>query len=560
MSSPALGRILENLEVNDLDEKGRRFLATAKREARRSGAFLSKEERKEFRAIDDELETLQVDFQNSVEDSERASRGTRKKEFVDVKVTELDLDQVGSDVRPPMDDAFAERTFNDVYSITPQNEQVIQRMVELRHKRAQLLGYANFVEFALQSDTPVDPKTFRKELAEASERLGPLIKHEMAVLSETMKSHGEKLKPWNVQVATELLVWQQYPDFDRVAASKVLPPDTVISGIFRFIGDLFSLDFRQVSGAKAWHLSVQVYDVLNTHHDDDPVPPPSPSDNAHLIGRLYLDVVQRPNKCRDLRTFPVFPSVPGSGLLPAVCLMGSLIPQAETSDFDFCNVASLLEESGLSVLFILAKQSQYHSIAFHGGTDVGGLLSQLLRELLGRETVVKRIVKDNEAIMALRPVLEERALGSNMLLRTRILDHIISVSLLSTHEKFTDQYLQLDLLENVDIDGHFLGTTRELVSRLHHLYGIEVTQTQHSFTNLSDNNCRYYTDVRNSLFAKQMAQKFLDTPTEDWSFLGYEFRKAVLDPQLSEDTNELLRNFFKAKPGKVIKNKSWLKR
>lgn len=49
VSSPALGRILENLKANDLDEKGRRFLTTANREARLSGAFLSKEDRKEFR-------------------------------------------------------------------------------------------------------------------------------------------------------------------------------------------------------------------------------------------------------------------------------------------------------------------------------------------------------------------------------------------------------------------------------------------------------------------------------------------------------------------------------
>ena len=434
------------------------------------------------------ISSRQTEFRKDVEDGERASRCTRKKYSADEKATELDLEQAESGARPPMDDAAAERACKDVYSLAPQNEQIIQRMLELRHKRAQSLGYANFAGYALESDTLVDPKTFRKDLAKASERLVPLVEREMAALSQAMESQGTKLTPWNVQLTTKLLVRQQYPDFDRVAASKVLPHDTVISGIFRFISELFSLDFRKVSSAKAWHPSVQVYDVFDTHHDDDSAPS-SPSDNAHLLGRFYLDPVQRPDKCRDLRTFPVFPSVPEWSLLPAVCLVGSLVPSPETSYFDLANVASLLEESGHSVHFLLAQQSQSYHFNACGGTEFGGILSQLLREMSGKEAVMKRIVKGDEAIKVLRPVLEERALGSNMLLRTQILDHIIFVSLLSTLGELTDQYLQLDLHENVDIDGHFSGKTRKLVSRLHHLYGnfgyMRGTQMQHSFASLS---------------------------------------------------------------------------
>lgn len=67
---------------------------------------------------------------------------------------------------------------------------------------------------------------------------------------------------------------------------------------------------------------------------------------------------------------------------------------------------------------------------------------------------------------------------------------------------------------------------------------------QHSFKDLADNDCRYYTNVRNSMIAKRLAQKFLDDPASDFSSVGLRFRKVVLEPGLSKDAEVLLREFL----------------
>lgn len=105
---------------------------------------------------------------------------------------------------------------------------------------------------------------------------------------------------------------------------------------------------------------------------------------------------------------------------------------------------------------------------------------------------------------------------------------------------------KLDLHSNVHSEGHFEGDTREIVTRLHDLYGnfgnIEGTQMQHSFMDLADNDCRYYTHVRNSLIAKRLAQKFVDNSCS--STIGFKFRKTILETGLSKDAEVPLREFL----------------
>lgn len=429
VSSPALGRILENVKGRDLDDHGRRFLERAKREARRSGAFLSKEDRKEFRAVSDQLEALQEKFRQNV----RGEEGTVcecVEEGGCAIVKEADTARVLAQSSEPKDEAEVERAYKATYSIAPQNEQFVQRMVELRHKRARLLGYANFVEYALEAETLVDHKTIRNELAKASERAAPLAGLEMAALSDAMKTKGKELKAWNFQEAKALLLRQRFSQTGD-AAQKFLSYETVVSRLLQLIGEMFSLEFCKVAGAKAWDPSVQVYEVYDIQQGDSEAGSPVYT-GRHLLGRIYLDLVDRPDKDQEARTFPVFPSLPDSGLLPAVCLGGSFI-LSETMGLDFSFVATMLHELVHCVHFVLAQQSHYHCFnTYEDETDFEEIPGQLFEELLHQETVAKRIAVDASgrciSDKELQPLLAEREMDNYMFLREQILYSIICVS------------------------------------------------------------------------------------------------------------------------------------
>jgi hypothetical protein len=107
---------------------------------------------------------------------------------------------------------------------------------------------------------------------------------------------------------------------------------------------------------------------------------------------------------------------------------------------------------------------------------------------------------------------------------------------------------QLDIHTNFDADGHFEGETKELVGRLDELYGnfgeIEGTQMQYSFMDFCDNDCRYYTHVRNSMIAKRLGKKFVENGDGDLSDVGLKFRKAVMEPGLTKDAEAMIGDFL----------------
>jgi Zn-dependent oligopeptidase len=194
VSSPAIGRILESCDPKALDDMGRRFLDFAKRDAKKAGAFLGKEERKVFRGVNEQMEALEVAFrENVVGGKECACIGnmngdSKTIDGIDGTLAKVEISEV----------AEAERAYKATYNLAPQNEPIIRQLTELRLKRAHFLGYTNFIEYALEEDTLVDPKMIRNELAKASVRAVPGAEKEMEALRGVIKANGKELKPWNV--------------------------------------------------------------------------------------------------------------------------------------------------------------------------------------------------------------------------------------------------------------------------------------------------------------------------------------------------------------------------
>lgn len=432
VSSPAIGRILESLDPEALDGMARRFLDCTRRNAKRAGAFLGKEERKTFREVNERLEALEVEIRENVVGGKgcvcAVNKNADSKSIDEINDT---LDKVELS-----NNADAERTYKTTYTITPQNDHLIRQMTELRLKRAHLLGYTNFLEYALEEDTLVDPKTIRNELAKVGGRAVTGAEREMQVLRDVIKSKGKELEPWNVQEAKDLLLRQRFPNFDGAAKGRSFRCESVIENLLQFIIDLFSLDIRLVTGAKTWHASVKVYEVFDVISDECISPGGSSEAGKHLLGRIYLDLIDRPGKDREACTFLVFPSLPGSGLLPAVCIGGSYV-LSEESSFDFSYLKSLLHELGHGVHFLLAQRSEYSRFnTFDGLADFGEVVGLMLEELLEQERIVKRIAVNEEGHSIsgkeLEALLGERDLGNSMFLHEQILYSLICVRLSSS--------------------------------------------------------------------------------------------------------------------------------
>lgn len=126
------------------------------------------------------------------------------------------------------DDTTAQRIHKATYSAAPANEEVLRRVVEVRYQHATLVGYANYVDFALDIDPLLDATTVREFLVKASRQAEIPARAETEALTDVLRGKGRPLAPWNLLYAKKQLLKQRLQGIDLVDARKYFPLQRVV--------------------------------------------------------------------------------------------------------------------------------------------------------------------------------------------------------------------------------------------------------------------------------------------------------------------------------------------
>lgn len=181
-ASRDIAQRLDMINAQELDDESRRFLHLARRDARRAGADLSKEDRMKYLTIRLQLEDLDRQFEGNIaQDNGRVLVDAKVLKDLQEDLGDLDVDPSSGLVVIPAtseaamtvlqkcpDDTTAERIYKAMYSVAPANEEVLRRMMEIRHQQAELLGYDNYIDFALEVDPLFDATTVKNYLVGVS--------------------------------------------------------------------------------------------------------------------------------------------------------------------------------------------------------------------------------------------------------------------------------------------------------------------------------------------------------------------------------------------------------
>jgi Zn-dependent oligopeptidase len=457
-ASRDIAQRLDNIKVREMDEGSRRFLDLSRRNARRAGAFLDKEERKEFRLIRSQLEDLEGQFERNIaQDDSRVWIGAKVMDDMDEDFEDFDVDPSTGLVAIPAtseaaitllrtceDDATAEKMYKAMYNVAPANEEVLQRMLELRYQEAKLLGYHSYIDYAMEIDTLVDATTVREHLLEASRQVEVQAKDEMAALSAVLKTKGRQLQAWNFLYAKEQLLKERLLGLGLDDARKYLAYKDVVPRLFEVLGELFDLEFRKAEDVETWHPSVQVYDVIDQcsakassgGHPYAIETPEGEQDDVHssrFSGRIYLDLVDRPYKDEEPDTVRIRNSVFGNDLIPTVCVCGSYV-LTESSFFDLDFLSSLFRQLGRAMHLLAAQNSKFHLFDCpERGNGLDEIPGQVLEELLLDETFLRRIAVDESGgsitPRLLEALLVERKIDNGMFMREQVLYSLLCVSI-----------------------------------------------------------------------------------------------------------------------------------
>lgn len=148
------------------------------------------------------------------------------------------------------------------------NQKNVLKMVELRYKRAQLLGYKSHSNFVLEEEMASTPKTVLNFLDNLLSKSKPVALKENQQLTEyANKLDGiETLQSWDGAYYTEKLK-QELFSLDDEKLKPYFKLDNVINGAFKVATKLYGLQFEQVFDIDTWHKDVLTYKISYENGD-----------------------------------------------------------------------------------------------------------------------------------------------------------------------------------------------------------------------------------------------------------------------------------------------------
>jgi peptidyl-dipeptidase Dcp len=153
--------------------------------------------------------------------------------------------------------AFQNNEFN--------NEEVVIKIVKLRHQRANLLGYQSHAHFVLEermAETPEKVLSFSNDLLEKAK---PAAQKEFDELEAYAKEldNIDQLQKWDGSYYAEKLKKERF-NLDQEILKPYFKLENVIDGVFTIANKLFDLQFEEVFDIEKYHEDVKTYNVTDS--------------------------------------------------------------------------------------------------------------------------------------------------------------------------------------------------------------------------------------------------------------------------------------------------------
>jgi peptidyl-dipeptidase Dcp len=163
------------------------------------------------------------------------------------------------------------------------NRELVKRIAQLRHDRANLLGYTTHADFVLEERMASNVPTVEKFLDQILTIAKPVANQELEELTEYANELDgiEQLERWDFAYYSEKLKKEKF-NIDDEILKPYFKLENVIAGIFKIAENLFGLRFIERKDIPVYHPEVIAYEVQNT-------------DNQH-IAVFYADFFPRAGK------------------------------------------------------------------------------------------------------------------------------------------------------------------------------------------------------------------------------------------------------------------------
>ena len=246
------------------------------------------------------------------------------------------------------------------------NVPVLKEIQQLRHDRANLLGYDNYAEFARSRNMYTNLAEIQKLMEDTAAKALVKFEADMRELEAFSAAHGgpAKLEPsdvpyWAGQEQKELY------DFDTAAYSEYLELENVMDGFFKHCTREFGLTFQESNAYPVPNKDIRSYDVFDSV--------------GKQISILLVDLYPRagskePGAWAEHVQLPS-PGKPGIITLNMNILKAATGPTVMSSPDD---VDTIYHEGGHDLHGMLGTKTKYRSLyGFQGPADLAEFFSNV---------------------------------------------------------------------------------------------------------------------------------------------------------------------------------------
>jgi oligopeptidase A len=297
-------------EARSLSGARRRFLSKTIDNFRRHGAELDASGKARIAEIDVELSKLTIRFSENVLDSTNEFDLVIRDESKLAGLPESAIAMAHESARSKglempawrftlqapsyvalmtyLDDAEIRRRVYAAYVNRALDEKrnnlpVIQRILELRHAKANLLGYHDFADLVLEDRMAHKGDRAQSFLADLKTKTDGHFQNENRDLAAF--AGRLELEPWDIAYYSEKQRTALY-DFDEEALRPYFPLESVVGGMFEIVQRLYGIRVVEKPGVPVWDPQVKYYQI---HDESRPA-------NHTMIGAFYADWFPRENK------------------------------------------------------------------------------------------------------------------------------------------------------------------------------------------------------------------------------------------------------------------------
>ena len=547
--------VYENRDKENLTPEQMRLLAETYKNFVRGGANLPEDKQELFRQVNKELALLTLKFEKNVLDATNAYQLVIDKE-ADLAGLPASLITAAAELGNENDSTkgkwvfvlqnpsllpFLEYADNRAkreeiwraYSSRCKggqfdNTENIQKILQLRLQRAQLLGFKTHADFVLDDRMAKTPAAAYDLLLKVWNPALQKAKEELVMYQA--KAGKAKIEPWDWRYYTEKIRKEKY-DLDQDSVRPYFSLDGVRDGVFMVCEKLYGLTFKLNKNLPTYDPSAYAYEVI---------------DKGEVIGILYLDYYTRTSKVSGAWMTEFrgqHKTKEGKRVIPIISVvLNNPNPTANMpSLLNFDETETFFHEMG-HALHGLLSDCQYMSLA---GTNVPRdfveLPSQVMENWASHPEVMKMYAKHYKTGEIIPNALIERIEKSNTYGQGFINTELIAASLLDM------DYHTLTVADNINplvFEEETMkkyGLISEIISRYKSPY------FKHIFTSPMGYSAGYYSYTWSAVLDADAFEAFKENGLFDPK-TALSFRKNILERGNTDDLMKLYLIFRGKEP------------